>query len=49
MEKNVTIVWGINAPWNDDKAAAEEEVAYITTFAQTYGLDLTSIEISDLA
>jgi len=90
MEKSITIVWGVNAPWNDDKieamqvriayleskflagliqqvegirnsdfstvsrawlnqAAAEEEVAYVTTFAQTYGLDLISIEISDLA
>jgi hypothetical protein len=30
-----------------DQSAAEEEVAYVTTFAQTHGLDLISIEILD--
>ena len=30
-----------------DQAAAEEDVAYVTTFAQTYGLDIISIEILD--
>lgn len=30
-----------------DQAAAEEEVAWVTAFAQTHGLDLTSIEILD--
>ena len=88
MKKNVTIEWGMNAPWNDDKtearqvrteyleskvlagltpevigtrdtnfnrlsrawldqAAAEEEVAYVTEYAKTYGLDLISVEIWD--
>ena len=30
-----------------DQAAAEEDVAYLTPFAQTYGLDLISVEIYD--
>ena len=30
-----------------DQAAAEEEVAYVRSFAQTYGLDLISVDISD--
>ena len=85
MTKNVTIVWGATAPWDDsktearsiriayleskfqtglttavegtrtdntvvrtwaDQAAAEEEVAYVGTFANTYGLDLNSVTIS---
>ena len=88
MTKNVTIVWGTNAPWDDSKTearairiayldskfqaglttnidgtrtdntvvrdwanqtAAEEEVAYVSTFAATYGLDLDNIAISDPA
>ena len=31
--------------WSD-QAAAEEEVAYVGTFANTYGLDLNSVTIS---
>lgn len=88
MTKNVTIVWGAIAPWDDSKTearsiriayleskfqaglttavegtrtdntvvrnwanqtAAEEEVAYVSTFANTYGLDLNSVIISDPA
>ena len=88
MTKNVTIVWGATAPWDDSKTAAreiriayleskfqaglttnvegtrtdntvirdwtnqttaEEEVTYVGTFANTYGLDLVSIAISDPA
>ncbi len=88
MTKNVTIVWGINSPWDESHAAAreiriaylqskfqaglttnvegtrtdntvirdwanqttaEEEVAYVGTFANTYGLDLNSVIISDPA
>jgi|LakMenE18May11ns_1017448.scaffolds.fasta_scaffold8823881_2 hypothetical protein len=32
-----------------DQAAAEEDVAYVGTFANTYGLDIVSIAISDPA
>ena len=88
MTKNVTIVWGINSPWDEsqsaareiriaylqskfqaglttnvegtrtdntvvrdwvDQTAAEEDVAYVGTFANTYGLDLNSVIISDPA
>ena len=88
MTKNVTIVWGATAPWDDSKTearsiriaylqskfqaglttnvdgtrtdntvvrdwsnqtTAEEDVAYVGTFANTYGLDLVSIAISDPA
>lgn len=31
-----------------DQAAAEEEVAWITSFANTYGLDIVNINISDV-
>ena len=30
-----------------DQSAAEDEVAYVTTFAQTHGLELISIKILD--
>lgn len=85
MTKNVTIVWGSTAPWDDSKTearsiriayleskfraglttnvegtrtdntvirdwanqtTAEEEVTYVGTFANTYGLDLNSVTIS---
>jgi hypothetical protein len=88
MTKNVTIVWGATAPWDDSQVAAreirvaylqskfraglttnvegtrtdntvirdwstqtaaEEEVTYVGTFANTYGLDIVSIAISDPA
>ena len=88
MTKNVTIVWGINSPWDEshaaareiriaylqskfqaglttsvdgtrtdntivrdwvDQTAAEEDVAYVGTFANTYGLDIVSIAISNPA
>lgn len=32
-----------------DQAAAEEEVAWVTAFAQTHSLIITSIEIRDFA
>ena len=30
-----------------DQTAAEEEVAYVRSFAQTYGIDLIRVDISD--